>query len=674
MTTTDPARPEPELTVGEAVRLALDHEQAGRLAEAAAYADAVLGAVPDHCEMQALMAVLLMRQGRPAAGLLARAVAGAGEDAPFFVLLGSLLRRAGRLERAAQAQERAVALDPALGAASFNLANARHAAGQAGAALRAFRQAARLLPRHPEPRRRLAELLLEAGEPAKALELLTGLLHEAPEATALRVGAGNAAAALGRPGQAAAHLRRALALQPDLAEGWTNLGAMLTGPDEPEAADDAVAALRRAVLLRPGFAPARLSLGEALARAAGDAAALPALRTALALRPDDRRSLDRLAASLFRAGEGQAAGVWLARLDRLDGRPPARYEALRILPPAEWSRQAGQPRRVVLPARPPALPEAYLTRVEEGLVHPGLSMVSTDGGALLLDGLHPWSRGSLELLSHVACHAAADDRLLVACRGEPRRIAEEAVLLGGDGNFGHGVLDWASKLCVLDRCIDDHPELAGLPVLVSTTLLPGVAALFALLGLDPGRMRPVDPAVPLSCRRLWLPSLTHRFQDMAPEHMAFLRGRIGRALGIDLDEPAGPERRLYLTRRGSVHRVLVNEEEVAAVLASHGFEPFVPDGLPLEEQIAVLASAEALAAPVGAGTAAVAFARRGTRVLELTHEHCVLPQFGRLCGLLGQPYRQLVGRAVRNRGGLSFDWDHHIPAAAVDAALRELLA
>jgi capsular polysaccharide biosynthesis protein/tetratricopeptide (TPR) repeat protein len=664
------------MTVGEALRLALEHERDGRPHPAEALATAIVGAVPDHADALALLAALRLRRGDEgeALSLLARAVAHAGADAPFFANLASLLRRAGSAARALAAQRRALALDPAFPVAWFNLGNAQSDGdgddGPSRDAAASYARAARLLPHHPDPRRRLGDLLLALGEPAEAAELFGEALRLVPESVPARLGLADALRALGRVDGALGLCRSVLALRPDSAEALTTLGALLV--DDRRAGG--LPLLRRLARLRPDDAVGRLALGEALARAeAVDADA--ALRRALALRPDDRRSLRVFGALLFVEGDEAGAALWGRRGAALDGATLGRVVGLRVQPSDQATGAAHQrvsaPRELAVDtgtARWGEItyrrPESFLTRVDEALVHPHNFTVETPGGALLLDGLHAYSRSSLTMLPHVV-HHSGDDRLLVNLPLTAQRVEEEAILLGGDGNFAHGVLDWASKLCVLDQ----FPHLSGLPVLVSAALRPAVVELFGLLGLSADRLVRVTPGALLSCRRLWVPSLTHQFQYMAPEHLAFLRGR----LGIPSSQRApGRGRRLYLTRASAGYRGLVNEEEVGAVLAAEGFEAYVPDGRSMAEQIAVFAQAEAIVAPIGGGTAAVAFAPPGTRVLELTHERCVLPQYAILCALLKQPYEQIVGTAARNRGSLAFDWDFSVPAHQISVMLRLL--
>jgi capsular polysaccharide biosynthesis protein len=310
------------------------------------------------------------------------------------------------------------------------------------------------------------------------------------------------------------------------------------------------------------------------------------------------------------------------------------------------------------------LPESFLARVDEAVLIPSNLSVATADGALLLDGLHAYSRRSLGAPHFL--HESPDGRMLAATPEPTARIDDEAILLGGDGNFAHGVLDWLSRAFVLDRC----PELAALPVLVAATLRPGVLDLLAALGVAPERLVRLPPGAVVSCRRLWVPSLTHRFQYMAPEYLDFLRARAAAAYGA----PAGrPWRRLYLARPAAGHRALLNESEVLAALRPLGVEPLRPEELSMAEQVRRFAEAELIVMPVGGGSAGIAFAPPTAGVVELTHGRCVLPQYGILAALLGQRYEQLVGPPVVNRGALNFDWDFTVPPEEVAAAAERVL-
>jgi len=635
-----------EMTVDEALSLALRHHQAGDLATAESLYRAVLGALPQQPDALHLLGVAAQQQGRAeeAAALIAEAL-----------------------------QHR-----PTFPEAHNNRGNALRDLGRRDEAAAHYRTALDQRPGYARALRNLADTLYDLGRPGEAAEHYRAALATESTAADLRNNLGNALRAVNNGPAALAAFRTALCLQPDFAEALGNLGTTLV--DEEDAAG-AAAALARALRLRPDMPAARLARVAALRTLGRDTDA--AARAALALTPAEPRAADARLRAAFDRGDDATAALWHRRAARLSGphlsgpkAEPAR--ALRITPVSAWCAANALPYRTILPARARTvatgsptwgtltydLPESFLARVDEAVLIPSNLSVATTGGALLLDGLHAYSRRSLGAPHFL--HESPDGRMLAAIPEPSIRIDDEAILLGGDGNFAHGVLDWLSRTLVLDRC----PELAGLPVLVASALRPGVLELLAALGVAPDRLVRLPPGATVSCRRLWVPSLTHHFQYMAPEYLDFLRARVAAAYGAPA---ARPGRRLYLSRPATGHRALLNEAAVLDALRPFGVEPLRPEALSMAEQIRRFAEAELIVMPVGGGSAGIAFAPPTAGVVELTHSRCVLPQYGILAALLGQRYEQLVGTPVVNRGTLNFDWDFTVPPEEVAAAVGRVL-
>jgi hypothetical protein len=78
----------------------------------------------------------------------------------------------------------------------------------------------------------------------------------------------------------------------------------------------------------------------------------------------------------------------------------------------------------------------------------------------------------------------------------------------------------------------------------------------------------------------------------------------------------GPAR-MFVTRRGGTRRRLLNEDDVFAVLARHGFRRVALEDYSTAEQIGMFGNATHVVAQHGAGLVNLLFARPGTRVLEL---------------------------------------------------------
>jgi len=623
------------MTVEEALALAVDRHQAGDLAGAAVIYRRILDADPRHGDALNLMGVALLQIGRPAEGeeLIARAV----RHHPRF----------------AEARN--------------NLGNARRDQGRLGPAEACYRTALALSPDYARCARNLADTLQASGRPTEAAVWQRRALAFDPRAADVRTNLGNALHDVGRHDEAIAWYRSALALNPALGEAWGNLGvallAVMTAAKEP---------LKRSRRLQPGLFAPTLAAAEAERRSGGDSRG--AWRHCLALAPAESRAVFGLVRALFEAGREEEAALWLRRRSRIDGRVAGEARSARLASVADWCAATGSPYRTILPERRTAvtisgafagpvayrLPETWLARVDEALVIPVNHAVIVGGSTLLLDGLHAYSRVSLTEMTTYP-HEAADGRVLIDLPPPGERIDDEAVLFGGDGNFAHGVLDWGSRLVALDG----RSETAGLPVLTSAYLRPAVVDFLETLGLVRDRLRPIRGDRATSCRRLWLPSLTHAFQYPAPEYLSLIRRRFATT--------ADPRRRIFVPRRGAAHRALLNEAEVLAALAPFGIETLVPDELSLAEQVERLAEAELVVTTIGGGSAAIVFAPVGAAVVELTHSRCVVPQYGILAAQLGQRYDQVVGEPVTNRGRINFDWDFHVDPAVAARAVAALI-
>ncbi len=159
----------------------------------------------------------------------------------------------------------------------------------------------------------LGVVLLGQGKAVKAAETTAKAARLQPAWAGLHANLGLALQAAGLAGDTA--LRRALALDPALAEAWNGLASSsLTG----ERAAQADAFADRALRLRPGYPEALSNRGVALLALHHHREAVAALRAALNLRPDDARTLGNLAHALEAAGEADRAALAWWKIILLD--------------------------------------------------------------------------------------------------------------------------------------------------------------------------------------------------------------------------------------------------------------------------------------------------------------------------------------------------------------------
>ncbi|MEI8195268.1 MAG: tetratricopeptide repeat protein, partial [Phycisphaerae bacterium] len=284
-----------QLTIPQAFARAVQHQQAGQLAEAEQIYRQILAQQPGQVETLYQLGVLAYQAGRPEAAveLLRQVVAMKPQLAEAHCNLGKILREMGRLEEAVAACRQALVLKPHFPEACYNLGVALSDMGDGlleeavaayqraielkpdfaeaycnlGSALRkkglleaaevAYREASARKPDFPEAHSNLGVVLQERGQLAEAGAACERAVALKPDYAEAHYNLGNVLQELGRPDEAIAAYRRAIALKADYAAAYSNLGNALKDRGEVE---EAVAAFRRALELQPDFVTAGSSL------------------------------------------------------------------------------------------------------------------------------------------------------------------------------------------------------------------------------------------------------------------------------------------------------------------------------------------------------------------------------------------------------------------------------
>ena len=205
-----------ELTLDEAIDVAILLQKHEQLAEAAEVYRRVIETVPEHPRALHYAGVLAHQQGRTdeAIALLEKSLTLAPDQADGYSNLGIVLQAAGKLELAVAAYQRAIAIDSGHANAYNNLGVVLRATGRASESEAAYREAIRLNPshidaytnlgilltalkrteeaarcfstvitlgpRHREARKLLALAYCTLGETDEAIKLYEGWLEEEP--------------------------------------------------------------------------------------------------------------------------------------------------------------------------------------------------------------------------------------------------------------------------------------------------------------------------------------------------------------------------------------------------------------------------------------------------------------------------------------------------------------
>lgn len=243
-------------------------------------------------------------------------------------------------------------------------------------------------------------------------------------------------------------------------------------------------------------------------------------------------------------------------------------------------------------------------------------------------------------------------------------LSGEYVLLWGTENFGHWLFTYLMRLTLLYW----KPELFGLPLLVKQGVPPRFVDWLRHMGF-----RNILYAVD-GCRieKLHVPSVVvYRGADnlpyVFPHALEILRGWV---LGGRATRPPRFRTRLYLSRDRARWRKLVNEAEVAAMLARHGIDRVFLEDLGLDEQLAMVSCAELIVTHCGAGSSITMFAPRDCKIVEIGFPALTGTFASRAWAhQLGQPFQRYDALPGAQTGELPIDRDCTVDVDALERML-----
>ncbi|HCA26645.1 MAG TPA: sulfotransferase [Betaproteobacteria bacterium] len=215
--------------LSQAMQLALQHHQQGRLEQAESLYRQVTQADPANADAWHLLGVAAAQRGdhEAAVSLISRAISRRPEAALFHNNLGNALKALARADEAAASYRRAIERQPDFAMAYNNLAKVLREQYRYDEAQQYIQRALALQPDYAEAYNHLGLIAFEQEQ----------------------------------IDQAVVSYRQALALQPDYAEARNNLGAAYAVQGQ---IDEAIACYRQALTQAPAYAAAHLNLAQAL--------------------------------------------------------------------------------------------------------------------------------------------------------------------------------------------------------------------------------------------------------------------------------------------------------------------------------------------------------------------------------------------------------------------------
>ncbi len=245
----------------------------GAPAEAERHFLRALELAPGNVDARTLLGIELVSQGRPEEAVphLRQVLQADPNGADAHANLGLALASLGKPEQAIEHYEQALRLHPAHTEAHVNLGVELFARGRLDEAIEHFREALRLKPDYADAHANLGLALASQGLADEAIDHYGRALQLDPDHAEAHYNLANALFSQGKTAEAIHHFREALRIKPDSAQAHYNLGVALLSanglPVDGLSADNAEKALdhlRRAVAIEPQLVETHPELRELL--------------------------------------------------------------------------------------------------------------------------------------------------------------------------------------------------------------------------------------------------------------------------------------------------------------------------------------------------------------------------------------------------------------------------
>lgn len=252
--------------------------------------------------------------------------------------------------------------------------------------------------------------------------------------------------------------------------------------------------------------------------------------------------------------------------------------------------------------------------------------------------------------------------------GPVRTVSQPAVLLGGNANYYHHIMDHLSRLATLQALGVDTKDAV---FIVGSQLLPFQQELLELVGIPPERWLQASPEDNLVFRTLIAPGPPLMGGvAFSPRIASWARSQLVLPRGIQ-----GPPVRLYVSRARAKLRRVVNEAELTQWLAQEGYTIIYPEEMTVAQQIDLYARASHVVAPGGAALTNMIFMPAGARVVMLNNAHLTPAAqkrfFDPLARASGLDFRIVSGQPARLNTNRILDADLDVPLAKLQQTLRE---
>jgi hypothetical protein len=184
------------------------------------------------------------------------------------------------------------------------------------------------------------------------------------------------------------------------------------------------------------------------------------------------------------------------------------------------------------------------------------------------------------------------------------------IFKAGKDNYGHLLVEMLPRLELLLAA-----GLRDIPVLIPNMPEPFLDMVeFTLSRVYEGRFSALHVSEDLiQCETLYYPTPVTRHNNRKSWAVTAYAERLSKVVS----HQPGYAKKIYLSRRGTKNRPMLNESVIEGIFVSYGFQIVRVEELSFEDQVRVCRAASVIAGPMGAALTSAIFAQKGAQVIVL---------------------------------------------------------
>lgn len=270
------------------------------------------------------------------------------------------------------------------------------------------------------------------------------------------------------------------------------------------------------------------------------------------------------------------------------------------------------------------LPMPYVAEVPSALVVSGSSLVFLEKDLAISDLLADEKYGKYVDMSYdkvILCRR--NDAVLIKKYNPDLHLSEGVMLCGlASAAYGHWFAEFIPKL----RFFESHPQFAQLPIIIDEGMPQTHYDFLRAMVNNPFYILPKGKSLKvekllIAPTDVFFPTELKRNHSVPVEHQASLTIGALKYIGAKarkyFGEPVPNNSRIFLSRRKSTWRRLINEQELIDELKKMNFEVVYCEDLSFAEQVSVFQKASCIVAPNGSALNNLIFCDPKVKILLL---------------------------------------------------------